>query len=117
MSKRGRCFVQILDGKIVRIFHKMYVAQLSGKEIREYPRRDAVIAIREQVYTASKGQCRDCGKLITNRFHMHEEVPRSKGGEVSIWNSIALCAACHILRDDSAHGNRRLRFGESNAKM
>lgn len=40
---------------------------------------------------------------------MHELVSKGKGGEVSLENSIGLCADCHL---NTAHGNRRPRFGE-----
>ena len=114
MSRRGRVFVQLVDGKIIRIFRRPAAARTTEGDIREYPRKDAVEAIRRQVFEKSGGNCRDCGKIITWKFHMDEEIPRSEGGEISIFNSVALCAACHILRDDSKHGKtRRLRFGEN----
>jgi len=74
-------------------------------------RKDAVDAIRRQVYEKSGGRCRDCGAVIGWDFHMHEIVPRGNRGEISTTNSAAICAACHILRDGSAHGNRKPQFG------
>ena len=113
MSRRGRVFVQLVDGKIIRIFKHPATARLADGDIREYPRKDAVEAIRRQVYERSKGQCEDCGALITwGTLHLHERVPRSEGGEISLANCAAICYGCHIGRSDSAHGNRRLRFGE-----
>lgn len=113
MSKRGRCFVQFLNNQPVRIFRSSKASIGFDGDVREYPRKDATEAIRRQVFEKSGGNCRDCGKIITWRFHMDEEIQRSDGGEISIWNSVALCADCHILRDDSKHGKtRRLRFGE-----
>jgi hypothetical protein len=36
---------------------------------------------------------------------MHEKVPRGKGGQISLSNSIILCYACHF-RNAGAHGKR-----------
>ena len=112
--KRNRVFVEVKDGKICRIFNKApkaLMSKLDGATVHEYPRSYAVGEVRQQVFERSKGECRNCGEPITSKtMHMHEVVPRSKGGEISLDNSIALCGNCHEWRDDSEHGNRRLRF-------
>ena len=114
MSKRGRVFVERENGRIVRLFRSRFKALECKGDVVEYPRHNAVVEIRQQVYERSKGYCENCGHIITHTFHMHEKIARSDGGEISLENSVALCAACHILRTDSEHGNRRLRFGEAN---
>ena len=110
---RGRVWVELDEKGVARIFRHyseaiMWAGETGGK-VAEYPRRDAVTQIRERVFEASGGTCRDCGKPINWSFHLHEENPRGKGGEISIYNSIAICARCHLV---FSHGNRRLRFGE-----
>jgi hypothetical protein len=40
---------------------------------------------------------------------MHEKVPRSKGGEISLENSEGRCYECH-LGEFGAHKNRLLKF-------
>jgi hypothetical protein len=75
-------------------------------------RSEAVEEIRDQVYDRSKGFCRNCGDIILlDSFHMHEVKHRGKGGEISLDNSIALCAKCHI-GPEGEHKARRTRFGE-----
>jgi HNH endonuclease len=115
---RTRVFVELVGDKIVRIFRNgrgavvMSQAYDEGRVI-EFPRKDAVEAIRRQVFERSNKECEHCGKAITwGTLHMHEKQPKGKSGEVSLDNSIALCYNCHIGREDSAHGNRRPRFGE-----
>jgi 5-methylcytosine-specific restriction endonuclease McrA len=45
---------------------------------------------------------------------MHEKVFRGNGGEISLENSIILCADCHILNPNQkgAHGGRQPRFSK-----
>ena len=76
----------------------------------------AVKEIREQVYERTKDRqgnhcCEYCGDIITEHFHLHERTPRGKGGEISIFNCVGLCAECHIGKAGE-HQNRRVRFGE-----
>ena len=110
---RERVWVELDAVGVVRIFRQYSEAiRYAGDtltKVAEYPKRDAVLQIRERVFKASGGFCRDCGKPITWNFHMHEEQPRGAGGEISIYNSIAICARCHLV---FSHRNRRLRFGE-----
>ena len=74
---------------------------------REWPRRDAVSVIRHQIFLRSKGDCEFCASPITEQGgHLHEQVPRGKGGEISLANSIFICATCHRL----AHADRNPRF-------
>jgi hypothetical protein len=74
-------------------------------------RATAVSQIRHQIFERSKGDCELCSSPITEKtFHMHEKQHRGKGGEVSLENSVAVCASCHLF----AHRDRRVRFGEKN---
>lgn len=67
-----------------------------------------IAEIRREIYTRQKGQCLWCGKLLGWRqAHLHEKLERSKGGKISLQNSIILCYGCHI---DKAHGNRKPQF-------
>lgn len=115
---RGRVFVQIADGKPIRIFrHESYAAIYATGDpdaVQQWPRKDATGAIRKQVYDRSGHECSDCGKPVTeSQAHMHEKILRSKGGEISLENSIIVCYNCHMGRKDSRHPERQLRFGES----
>jgi 5-methylcytosine-specific restriction endonuclease McrA len=97
------------DGPIIRIYRGL---PDSATWFLADGRRDAVAEVRRQVFERSGGQCEYCGKLINWHFHMHEKIPRGKGGEVSLVNCVALCASCHI-GSNGEHGKRRPRFGES----
>lgn len=115
-SLRTCRYVEIVDGKIVRIFKTEMRARLyeGPGEVSFMSRKDATEAIRRGVFERSGGHCRDCGSPITwATMHMHETIERSEGGEVSLENSIALCAKCHILGEDCAHKNRSLQFKSS----
>jgi 5-methylcytosine-specific restriction endonuclease McrA len=51
--------------------------------------------------------CEFCGNVITQGTgHMHEKLFKGNGGEVSLDNCVAICAACHIGKDGE-HGNRK----------
>lgn len=96
MKKRGRTFVELRNGIPIRIF-RVVKYESGGPETAEWSRMGAVSAIRQQVFDRAAGHCERCGTPITTQTgHMHETVPRSKGGEISIFNSVALCAPCHI---------------------
>lgn len=112
---RQRVFVELtILGNVVRIFKNWRAASASPKypeHVLEVPRSYAVESIRRQVFERSKNQCERCGNIITwGAMHMHEKVFKSKGGEVSIENCIALCYDCHEGAPESAHGNRRPQF-------
>lgn len=112
MTKRGRCYVELVNGLPVRVFRNRPDAVLSPANaegrLGEWPRIDAVRVIRDAVYKRANGQCERCGKRLTWRqMHMDEKVSRGDGGEVAIDNCWVLCADCHILRPESEHGDRR----------
>lgn len=70
----------------------------------------AVWDLRWNVFNVAEGCCERCGCFLTwKTMHMHENVPRSKGGEQSLANCQALCSKCHI-GPDGAHADRRLRL-------
>jgi 5-methylcytosine-specific restriction endonuclease McrA len=76
--------------------------------------REQKKAIRLAIFKRQGGLCLDCGAQLTwEMAHMHEIVPRSKGGAISLNNSIILCYDCHL---NGRHGDRRLRFGEFDSR-
>jgi 5-methylcytosine-specific restriction endonuclease McrA len=73
-------------------------------------RNDAVAAIRHQLFIRSKGFCDTCSAVVTEGSgHMHEQKSRGKGGEISLENSIFICASCHKYwhRERNPHFSRR----------
>lgn len=64
--------------------------------------------IRHTIYMRQEGRCLWCDKFLTEaQAHLHEIVPRSQGGKISLDNSIILCYDDHI---NGAHGHRNLQF-------
>lgn len=93
----------------IRIFKLPNMAfALPPERVREWPKRDAIEAIRRQVFAREKFRCRHCDKRLTwDIGEMNEIVPKGKGGEVSLDNCELLCHGCHQGRPDSVHGDRR----------
>lgn len=93
-------------GLPIRIFRIQQAAfKLPPDRVREWPKRDAVESIRRQVFARTGGECEFCAKRITwDSMHMHEQQHKSLGGEVSLENSVGLCARCHL---DVEHGDRK----------
>lgn len=84
-------------------------AKINLDPVVRMDRSKAVGLIRDQVIKNADGDCQQCGKTVGTNGHMHEVIPRGKSGEVSIFNSILLCADCHIGDNSySAHSDRRL---------
>jgi hypothetical protein len=112
--KRGMAHVELQDGRVHRIFRSgkaWAVAGVLGRTISVMPRVDAIRQIRRTLW-ARCNECAWCGEVVDwNACQMHEIVPRGKGGDISMENSIILCYDCHQGREDSAHGNRKLHFG------
>lgn len=101
--------------KVLRIFRAdKYAYALEPERIRQLPRAEAVKRIREQVCARANGRCEyGCGRAINwDSGEMHEELPKGKGGEVSLANSYFICPTCH-REDERGHRSRRLRFGET----
>lgn len=112
MKQRGRCFIEMDESNnIIRIFRNQGLANASeaydrGK-VFEYPRKEAVGAIRNYIMLRAKNLCERCGKFCSiNVGEMDEKVSRGSGGEISIFNSWWLCKNCHRLDDFAEHGNR-----------
>lgn len=96
-------------GTPIRIFRKDKLWLDCPKDLLKImTKAEAVGSIRDQVWKRTGGECEYCGKWITeNTMHMHEELPKGQGGEVCLMNSVGICADCHVIGPDSAHGNRR----------
>ena len=113
MSKnRVLCEIEPDTRKIIRILRFGGTALfLKPEQVMEYPKTEAVKLVRQRVYEIARGECRNCGRAITwHGFHMHEQNPKGKGGEVSVYNSVALCADCHLNHE---HGNRRPQWSRA----
>jgi 5-methylcytosine-specific restriction endonuclease McrA len=104
------------NGQPFRIFRSdkaAVLASLAGCRVQEMQRYIAIGCIRELVRIRAGDACERCGTMLTSATgEMHETLPRGKGGEISLANSEWLCHDCHTGRPDSAHGDRRLHFGE-----
>lgn len=81
--------------------HWSHASQLDPDIVRHVARSVAVGYIRQQVFEKAKRgmiiKCEFCGNIITTGTgHMHEVLPRGKGGEISVDNGTAICSECHI---------------------
>src|ERR1700722_19158151 len=94
---------------VVRIFKSKKAAYASGEVVWEVTRAWAVASIRHQIFVRSDGDCEQCGSPITESSgHMHERKHRGRGGEISLENSVFICAICHSYN----HRARNPRWGE-----
>lgn len=117
MRQPKNVYVELSEaGEPIRIFRQVKAAveaALEGREIDIWPRPWAVEVIRQQVIARAQNACDRCGAVVDDDTgEMHETIPKGKGGEVSLDNCEWLCHECHQGREDSAHGDRRTRFGE-----
>lgn len=99
-------------GGIVRIFKTTHDAVEfafdSPALVKTTQYRDAVEEVRRRVFERANSRCEWCGVVLTWRTgQMHEMLPRSRGGEISLANSVFICYGCHQGRPESAHGDRR----------
>lgn len=104
-------------GNILRVFRSTHGEDwnraMAAGTLETCPKRDAVYAIRSQIWKRCGGHCEDCEKPVTesgslyNRMHQHEVVPKGNGGQVSLDNCRGLCYHCHI---EVAHGDRKPRW-------
>ena len=80
-----------------RIFKSKRVSYASDGGTTIHMRRaDAVSSIRHQIFLRSKGDCEICTAPLTESSgHMHEQIHRGQGGEISLANSVFICAKCH----------------------
>ena len=103
-------------GYAIRIFRTEKAAAESGLLYIFMNRKSAVGQIREQVRQRAKDECQWCSKpLNMNSMHMHEEIHRGQGGEISLANCVCICYSCHY--GPAGHGDRDTRFGEIDAPI
>lgn len=82
--------------RVVRIYRSLKAAIFPGAVAVSMDRAFAVRSIRSQIFKRSRGGCELCSTPVTwDTGHMHEQIPRGKGGEISLENSVFVCAACH----------------------
>jgi 5-methylcytosine-specific restriction endonuclease McrA len=95
------CLIDPVTRNVTRIFKYPGTAAFHLPDyVAEYSKAYAIKNVRRQVFAASKGECRNCGELITwATMHMHDQQPKGSGGEVSIHNSVGLCADCHLNQE------------------
>jgi len=85
---------------ICRIFRSKkaaFSAACTGSHlVQQREKKDAIAAIRHQVFLRSKGDCEFCASpVIESSGHLHEKKHRGQGGEISLENSVFICAKCH----------------------
>ncbi len=108
------CEIDPVTRNVIRIFrHGGGAIFLPPERVAEYATAYAVENVRRQVFETSGGECRNCGKPINWRFHLHEVIPKGKNGEVSITNSIAICAQCHLQTE---HGDRAPQWSKNDVE-
>lgn len=61
--------------------------------------------LREKILTRCQGYCEKCGFGLTEDFALHHRKLRSRGGQDTIENLVALHHKCHNLGTDSVHMN------------
>ena len=94
----------------VRIFKSRQAAMRCPNRIDYWDRALAVKLIRTSIFVRSKGFCELCGDLVTEQSgQMHEQKHRGKGGEISLENSVFICAKTHRRE----HRDRNPRFSSS----
>lgn len=102
------------DGYAIRIFKNrkamvMALPYFEDGPAKQMDRREAVSQIRHQIFVNQGGQCKYCPTRFSEaQMHMHEKIHRGKGGEISLENSVGLCAACHI-GPSGEHSDRQVR--------
>ena len=121
MNARNTCWIERIEGKIARIFRSTHGQDwqraLEARTLETCPKRDAISAIRSQIWNRCAGNCEWCGKRITEngplvaRMNMHEKIPKGSGGEVSLTNSVGICYDCHF-NSPKAHGDRKPQWSE-----
>jgi len=93
--------------RVVRIFKSEKAAFASMRMVVFLLKSTAVGDIRKQLFYRSQGYCELCGDIVTEKSgHMHEQKWRGKGGEISLENSVFICAKTHKLE----HKERNPQF-------
>lgn len=109
---KGQAFVELSADEVpVRIFGSAFAAFTFHGRVILMSKREAISAIRLQIWHRTHGVCDWCSKPISEQsMHMHEMIPRGEGGEISLSNSVGICYDCHF--GPAGHGHRVTRFGE-----
>ena len=95
------------DAEAIRIFRNEKAAHASGATFTKMYYRVAVGQVRRKVWLRCKGECELCGSIVVEvGGHMHEQFHRGRGGEISLENSLFICAICH----SRAHSDREVKF-------
>lgn len=105
-------------GKAVKIykstnacFDEMFEAHNELISYMTMSKADAVKEIRDQIWDRQKGECINCGGIITSgSMHLHEKNHRGQGGTYSLENDEGLCADCHLR---IMHPEKQLNFGKN----
>src|SRR4029077_5373772 len=94
----------------IRIFKsRLHSAGYHVGSVTQMDRSHAVSVIRHLVFMRSQGFCEGCAIPVTELTgHMHEQKHRGKGGEISMDNSVFICAKCH----QTEHKDRNPRFSK-----
>lgn len=104
------------SGLPIRIIKPREAYNARDIEIAFVDKTWAIGEIRRQVFERDNYECRRCGKRLNlQNGHMDHIISKGEGGETSVANGWLLCFDCHEgNKATSEHGNRRIRFGESN---
>jgi hypothetical protein len=108
MSSRVMVEINPQTKKPIRIFkYPSRALFLPTELVAEWPRKEAVAEIRAELVRRSCGECAYCAGPLGSG-HMHEKQHRGKGGEISLENSIMICARCH----EGEHSGRAPRWSK-----
>ena len=107
-------YVEIgIAGMPIRIFKNQKAAIASTRAWAVMARNQAVGQIRHQLFIRSEGHCEFCDERVTEcGGHMHERVHRGQGGEISLANSVFICATCHAF----AHTGRNPHWSKHDSQ-
>ena len=95
--------------RALRIFKSQKAAFASKVFVVQMFRDIATNDIRHALFLRSQGFCELCASVVTEKSgHMHERDPRGKGGEISLENSVFICARTHQLE----HKDRAPRWSK-----
>jgi len=98
------------QGLAIRIFRGSHAAFVHGMIVDTMEYKQAVGQIRHQLFIRSGGYCELCGDIVLESSgHMHETKHRGQGGEISLENSVFICAKTHRLehKDRNPHWSKK----------
>lgn len=61
--------------------------------------------VRALVWARARGYCEKCGSQLGDSWALHHRKLKSRGGEDTVENFLALHHECHNLGTDSVHNN------------